>query len=246
MRKKFLKIFFLISCAAFVFIVSASAQLAPKPDFFLFWSADTYIPNDYPGKSLPVYDSWVTVTAVASGKGVNPDKLVYYWWVNDQFQEDATGLGRKNFRHYIDIVPPGANIAIRSSIENENKSIDLEKTIVITTASPEVGLYRYNPAAKRASPEISDEYAVKFGEQIDFIAKPFFFSIQKLEDLVFKWLPEGGSEIEGKKPDPNILSLKIPSGADLASLISRLGLSVQNPFSSIQRESVEVGLNIAQ
>ncbi|MEK7123619.1 MAG: hypothetical protein AAB851_01865 [Patescibacteria group bacterium] len=237
------KIFVLAIFAVFVVVFSVSAQIVPKPDFFLFWSADTYIPNDYPGKSLPVYDSWVTVTAVVSGKNINPDKMVYYWWVNGQFQEEATGLGRKNFRYHIDIVPPGANIAIKASIENENKSIDLEKTIVITTATPEVGLYQYNPAAKRVSAEVGEKYDAKFGEQMSFMAKPFFFSVQKISDLIFRWRPEGGGEIESKD---NVFNLKIPVSEDVEEFLSGFDLSVENPFSSVQKEFASVSLNITK
>ncbi len=241
MRRELLKIIFLIGCVAFV--SGASAQIVSKPDLFIFWSADTYVPNDYPGKSLPVYDSWVTATVVVSGKNINPDKLVYYWWVNDQFQEEATGLGRKNFRYHIDIVPPGANIAIKSSIENENKSIDLEKTIIITTATPEVGLYQYNPAAKRVFAEVGEKYDVKFGEQISFIAKPFFFSVQKISDLIFRWRPEGGGEIESKD---NVFDLKIPVSEDVEEFLSGFNLAVENPFSPVQKESARVDLNITK
>lgn len=240
--------------AVLALVFTAFAQVAPNPPaggsaapaIYLFWSADTYVPNDYPGKSLPVYDSWVTVTAVVSGKGINPDDLFYHWWVDDFYQTQDVGAGRKSYKRHIGVVPSGTAYSVKVLAVSRDNKIRLEKIIDVATAFPEIAVYRYDESKKSRAFEANKEESVKFGEQVGFIAEPFFFSIQKLEDLVFKWLPGGGSEIEGKKPDPNVLSLKIPSGADLASLISRLDLSVENPFSSIQKESATVRLNVGQ
>ncbi len=75
---------FAVYCS--LFIVPVQSQ-TPQIEITLTWSTNTYVPLDYPGKALPSRGSTVEITANIDSPGINPQELIYNWFINDIIQD---------------------------------------------------------------------------------------------------------------------------------------------------------------
>ena len=146
----------------------------------LIWSSDTYVPYQYQGRKMPSPGSKVTIEALSEISGGSTYDLKYSWFMEDIFQRTKSGYGKTTFSFNIG-KSPGDYHTIRVQIFNEDRSIFEEKSIKIPIVSPELIVYPTN-GNSHFSDQASNLAFVLADKKFSFIARPYFFSIEKMTD----------------------------------------------------------------
>lgn len=201
----------------------------PNPDssnvvtnFYLIWSANTYVPYEYQGRALPSQGSEVMIEAAVSLSSGNADNLNYNWFVDGIFQENKSGYGKNVFSFSV-LQRPGAYHIVKGQISNEDKSLFEERSTKIPVVEPELVVCSgFSDQANKTS-------LVLAGKNSSFIAKPYFFGIKKLTDLEFEWHFTGQEPIISSEYDASVLNLSI-TGKETTEEVSEnsLWVSVKN------------------
>ena len=201
-------------------------------NFYLIWSADTYVPYEYQGRALPSPGSKITVEAIVNAIG-GTSSLKYSWFVEDIFQSTKSGYGRNILSFYAN-QRPGGYQTIRVQIFNEDRTIFDEKTIKIPVIEPEVVVHlrgdhsMFSDRATKSSVIFSDK-------KLSFVAKPYFFSIKKLTDLTFEWRFAGHESTISSAYGANVLELNTNEKKDSKILEQTLGIEIENKTNSFQK-----------
>jgi len=206
----------------------------------LVWSADTYTPYEYQGRTLPVVSSEVTVSAILEISGNSPERLKYSWFLDDVFQEDKSGYGRDDFKFRIRNTKSKSQ-TVSLQIFNESRSFFIERSLTIPVVEPEVIIY-----PSRSSDQGNQTSAVKAGRTSSFVAKPYFFSIEKLTDLTFEWHFANNVRLTAVSSTygANILDLLVSEKTDNQVLEQNLLLDVKNKTNSFQDASKMIKVQI--
>lgn len=208
----------------------------------LIWSADTYAPYQYQGRKLPSPGSKVTVEALAEISGGSAYDLKYSWFMENIFQRTKSGYGKTSFSFTIGKGSDDFH-TIRVQIFNEDRSVFVEKSIKIPIVSPELVVYSIS-GNSYFSDQASDLAPILAGKKASFIAKPYFFSIEKLTDLSFEWQFTGQDPIISSAYDANILDLTISGKDSEETLEKSLWVSVNNKLQPRQKTSQIINLRI--
>jgi len=187
----------------FCLLLTAPAQSqTPAIDLTLTWSTDTYIPADYPGKALPSRGSIVEIVANVDSLAANPWELDYRWFLNSSLQKESSGPGKIIFR-----------FMVRQQAAN-NQSVRVEardnQGVILSSASSEIRIV--DPEIVLLGPLSSlslDEYQINSNQKVNFIAKPYFFNIDHLDDLDYSWHLADKEAAPESSDQPNILFLEI-------------------------------------
>jgi hypothetical protein len=208
----------------------------------LIWSADTYTPYEYQGRALAAQGSKVEVEAIIEVSKGDASNLKYSWFLDNIFQRTKSGYGKSIFYFYA-IQRFGAYHTIKLQIFNEDRSVFKEKSIKIPVVEPEIVIYPSNGNA-HFSDQTSKTSFVSAEKRFSFIAKPYFFSIKKLTDLIFEWRFPGQEPIVSSDYDADILDLTISGKEDEEILESELRVNVSNKTESRQKASQIIKLEI--
>lgn len=241
--KKIIPIF--IGLAVMIAPIFASAETVQSiaiNKFELIWSADTYTPYGYQGRNLPVAGSKITVDAIVATSGGNAKDLKYSWFLEDIFQQNKSGYGKDNFYFYVQ-QRPGAYHTVRLQIFNEDRTIFEEKSIQIPIISPEIVFYSSNGNSHFSS-QASTASIILADKKFSFVAKPYFFSINKLTDLVFEWTLSGKEPIISSDYDASIFNLTISGKISSETIESNLLVNVKNPKDERQKAFGSMKINI--
>jgi len=221
-------IFIALIISSSFFTKSAQGQ---QIDVTLTWSTDTYIPTSYQGKALPVKGSNIEVVATINSLGVNPEKLIYNWFINDHFQKEGSGANKQILK-FNTISSTNEKNIIRLEINDYNKSFLGVFYLSIEISKPEIILYAKEKLSGFNS-KIINEYEIKSNQEIQFIAKPYFFNIDNVNDLNYKWELDEEKIIENKEGNTNKLLLKIDKISQLVK--KELKIIVENKKNYLQR-----------
>ena len=192
----------------------------------MIWSTDSYVPYDYPGRALPSVDGFVDVNVIINLYKGKPENLQYSWFIDNTFDESLSGYGKKDFRFGIRKNANEAHVVL-VKIFNDSSTFYLEKSITIPIVSPEIIIYassknsEFSELAKKVilTPNNKKSY---------FIAKPFFFSIEKPTDLNYQWNISEQKSIAASGLNANILTIITPKKENNKKEIKRLFLSADN------------------
>lgn len=186
---------------------SAEAEINLKT-LELFWSADTYAPFGYEGRTLPTQGSLITINSYLDISGTNPKSLTYSWFLDGIFQEAKSGYGRDSFKFGIRRTA-GASHTVLLKVFNESRSFYVEKSINIPIANPEIVVY-YRNNSKVNLPYIASakNFEVISDQEISFLALPYFFNVKSIKDLEFTWTL-GEKSVKESSLIANIFGLKI-------------------------------------
>lgn len=207
--------------------------------FDIVWSADTYTPFGYEGRNLPTIGSEVRVDAIINASGGNTKSLKYSWFLEDIFQQNQSGYGKDNFSFYVQQMP-GQYQTVKVQVFNDDRSIFQEKTIQIPITKPELVVYSSNGNAHFSNQANGSSLNIS-GEKISLIAKPYFFSINKLTDLIFEWDLAGQQPVISSNYDASILNLTV---SNASGTNDDLYIKVTNPEEERQNISQSINLNI--
>ncbi|MDP2947013.1 MAG: hypothetical protein Q8N88_02775, partial [Nanoarchaeota archaeon] len=221
------------------FFVSAEETISINK-FELIWSSDTYTPFDYQGRNLPVIGSKITVNAILNVSGGDIRNLKYSWFLEDIFQQNKSGYGKNEFYFYAQ-KRPGSYHTIRLQIFNEDRTVFEEKIIQIPVTKPELLIYSSNGNSHFLN-QASKISAVLAGKTFSFIAKPYFFSISKLTDLIFEWTINRQQPIISSDYNASVLHLDVPLEAK--STENEILVNVKNSTAEEQKAYQTIKINI--
>lgn len=213
-------------------------------DFILTWSADTYTPANYPGKSLPAYNSLVEVLLLPATKNA-PDlsSLNFNWYIDDVRQEYKSGKNLPKFLFKTSVLG-GQRHYISLKITNDNNQEALSLSTTINVVSPEIIIY---PAEKQTSDFIADgtgQTNASPGQEKSFISLPYFFSVSQPNNLNFQWTFDG--QTINKTDEKNKFSIKISDGELTDSFQKELSVLAINLANEIQRASGAIAITIGK
>jgi len=226
-------------------LISGGQTTAPNitvNKFDLIWSADTYTPFDYIGRALPTRGSQVTVDAVVKISNGDAKSLKYSWFLEDIFQQNKSGYGKTSFSFYVQQFP-GMYHTVRLQIFNEDRTVFEEKSIKIPVTQPELIIYS-TKGNTYFSNQASNTSNVISGQKFSFVAKPYFFSINKLTDLIFEWTVAGQEPIISSDYNASILDLNVVDKNTSEISEQSLQINVKNPQAEEQNTYKSINLNI--
>ena len=171
MTKRLTKKEYFLLLSFFGLLIFSPAQ-GQTPSVTLSWSTDTYVPLDYPGRALPTRESQVEVVANVEPMA-NSQNLIYTWFINNEIQENKSGRGRQVLEFKI-----GQSInqryEIKVNISDEKESFNLSSPyLTIIPREPEIIIEVKSQLIESAA--AARKLAVLSGQNIEFIARPYFF-----------------------------------------------------------------------
>ena len=192
----------------------------------LVWRTNTFVPADYEGKALPIVGSTITLTAFPEVKGESPDNLLYTWSV-DAESRVRNILGEQEFS--FTVMKNVSSIFISVEVSTLNQSVTITKALNISLAKPHVLL--------NAGPFLF----LTPGEKIDLGAQPYYFNIASTAYLQYEW-SFGGKSALGIPPNPNALTLAIPTDSNTGSQMLQVVAENRRTPGETGRASLEVNI----
>jgi hypothetical protein len=213
---------------ALLFITPAQSQTS-ETGITLTWSTDTYIPLDYPGKALPSRGSNVEVVATIDSNQINPQKLIFNWFLSGLIQKEASGQGKQVFRFNI-----GESIAKRRLVKleirnNQGDILGVSNYLSLRAYKPEITL-KTRAFVLELKPLT---YVVSANQSVTFTVQPYFFNIKGIDDLIYEWDLGGRIASQISENNPNVFTLQI--GELVKSITQNLRVWVENKNNPIQR-----------
>ena len=237
----------IILIADYLSLTPSATGQAQETEVTLTWSTDSYIPLDYPGKALPTRESLIEVAATvdwpAGREEINPSELVYNWFLNDHIQKSDSGEGKQVFKF-------GSQGTIKQrhlvKVEIKNKEgglLGFSPYLSIELTEPQIVLQptKSNGVKTKisATPQlISQQYQISANQEIEFMAQPYFFDIEEVNELNYSWSLAGQVASKISPDKPNLFILKV---GQLAQIISQeLRVWAENKNNPFQRAQTNV------
>lgn len=213
-------------------------------DVDLIWEADTYVPDDYRGATLPSLGSKVTVTAVTilkeDGISIPADELIFTWTKDHKTTLTESGRGKDSFA--FDLDQPSAQIEVL--VQSPDFKIDASNKTVVSAYQPELILYPVKPLLGRVLEALGSSFTIS-SDMSGLQIEPYFtsLSIMKQGLLRYDWSSSGKRITSSNKnyislnqladQERDNLSVGLFSRLDeieLASQDWQVVLNKQNPF----------------
>lgn len=235
--RKFLKIlsitvfmFGLFSVANGQFSILEQNRSGQNVDFFIDWSARTFVPADYLGKPLPTFDSIISLNATPIGnadKKIVESNYTFNWIIDGATALKTTG----SLAEFYAGEGAGSEHAIQLRVFDKNKDIVNEYHFSIPISKPDITLYRETGTG--ALETVSGMIIVNPGSELNIIAEPFFFNhISSENDLTYSW-ELNGETIKKDSVDKHKISIVFPQEIP-SKTPYELNLRVENPSDQFQ------------
>lgn len=221
-------------CLLFFFPIQSQAAITSVT---LTWSTNTYVPINYQGKALPSRGSVIEVAANINSTDINPKELFYNWFLDDHIQKGNSGQGRQVFK--FNIGERNKKRSVKVDVSNAEKTFSISSSyLMLKPQEPEIVL------ETTLSPTFSgliQEYKIASDQTAIFTAQPYFFNINSINDLNYKWSLAGSIAEQDSNRNPNIFTLKI--GKLIKSIKQKLSLWVENINYPLQRTQTTADIN---
>jgi len=221
--KTFLKINMLLIAGLLLLFPFSESRAATKPELLLTWSADVFAPQGYSGKLIPSKGSTITAALelIDGGKIINLSPYEVRWYRGDNLFKKGKGLKRISLT--ID-VSESIGVPLKAVVVGY-KGVEEEATMGIPAKEPELIIDAPYPLRR-----VSDA-------TIELRALPYFFNIENISDLIFKWQangisPQGGSEAS------DILELTLSSPASGSTISVSVSAENTNDASEIKQANI--------
>lgn len=194
------KIIFGFAIFAFSFSVFSLSSAQTSPEFLVSWRALNFVPADYQGKSLPSKSSMVEIgfDVIDGNKLANLSRSNISWYLGNN--QIASGVGMKTISVAI---PTDLDQVIRMTVTGYNGA-DLDFGFIIPVSKPKIVLSTKTPTITAKNQRFLPVRSHLFK------AQPFFFNVNNLRDLTFKW--QVNSEIvSGTAGNPEFMSMELES-----------------------------------
>lgn len=171
-----------------------------SPEFLVSWRALNFVPADYQGKSLPSKSTRVEIgfDVIDGNKLVNLSKNNISWYLGNN--QIASGAGMKTITV---AMPTELDQAVRMTVAGY-KGADLDFGFIIPVSKPKIVINTKTPTITA-----KNQRFLQVRPHL-FRAQPFFFNVNNLRDLNFKW--QINSElISGTAGNPEFMSMDLGS-----------------------------------
>jgi len=203
---------FLLFIVCFLFLVSSAKSQSPETGIALTWTADTYVPLNYPGKALPTRKSAIEVVATINNLNINPEELIYYWFVNDRIKDNGSRKGNQVFEFELsEALSQITTVRVKAKDQRGNPIAE-SNYLVIKPSQPEIIIQTDAPflIGERLIPE----YQISANQEVKFTARPYFFKVERPDELDYEWNVVGKTSQKDNGENSNILVLKISQVVD--------------------------------
>jgi len=193
-----------------------SAQTAASitvSDITLVWSAETYTPKWYKGRTLPVAGSPIRVSVIPhiilDGVRIPPEQLFYEWSVDSATANALVGVGEHTLK-FDAADSPGASQRVAVVVQDIDKQIRKEARVYIDTATPQIALYQMTPLGGIEKRVTALYYGMLQRGINDFVGEPFFFPATSRRELSYQWKIRN-KKLEGTPQNPFFLTIDTAS-----------------------------------
>lgn len=197
-------------------------------DFFVDWSADTFIPPDYQGRALPTFQSIVTLNAtlITPIKSRSSEDSYSFNWLLD----NSTVLPSNGPTASFEVKKAaGDNHKIYLRIFDKNRNIIKDKFLTIPITSPQMALFREGSDGLLLN-NTGQELSTTKKSELNLVVKPIFFNkISSENSLIYSWRLNN----QPVNTNFNKISLFFPDNIQSGTQ-HILGLSAQNPLDIFQ------------
>lgn len=158
----------------------------------LLSNAFTYTPPFYRGKALPSSNSFTIVTAMPefttrSGVKLDPKNLVYTWEEGGVVLGNLSGFGKQSVVIENATIPRlTKNVAV--TISSFDNSIQMRRSINITTYAPTVVLYEKHPLSGILYENALNGNVTFSEKELEVRAEPYFFSLDDVNSDKLRYL----------------------------------------------------------
>lgn len=199
-------------------------------DFFVDWSAKTFVPSDYIGKPLPTFKSVVSLSATPIDANKTTESNYIFYWTLD----NATSISNPSKNNIASFeVDQGSNSKHKIHLRIFDKNNNLVKEHYLTIPVVDFNFNLYQVDNNGSLGVVLESVFSKTDSRVDLIAKPFFFSnIKNESDLKYTW-KLNNQEIIGETSNPSTLSLTIPKETPPGTQY-QLKLLIENPLNKYQ------------
>ncbi len=205
----------------------ASQSQASNIEITLTWTTDTYTPLDYPGRALPSRSSNIEVVAQLDSLGLNPQNLVYNWFLNNHIKKANSGLGKNVFKFNIGESVSKTHTLMVEVYNQEDSLIGSSAELVLEAKEPEI-ILKTNPLT-----ESLRQYQFSGEQEINFTAQPYFFNIKNVDELNYQW--SFGQQAASQVDNENLNKFILAIGKIAKSIDRELSVWAENKSNSIQR-----------
>ena len=173
--------------------VGLDVDIVPESVSILFEAEENYVPLFYEGLSLPGEESVVRFIAMPNmsdgGAILPPSSISYFWYVDDNFIDSASGIGRQSATLKLDTLSDTTDIRV---VAHTPGGTVAEKTITMYPHAVVPLLYTYDEIL---GANHSTLVSKRFEATKDFtlILEPFFLSLNKSlgSTVSYEWLLDG-------------------------------------------------------
>lgn len=201
-------------------------------DIDFSWNTSNEAPAGYRSKIFPTKKSTVTISAMpfiyrpGSKTLIGSGNLIFNWFMNNNLQSEKSGAGKSDLSFRVDGFP-GSDIEIRLEILTEDKTISLNKFIMIPVVRPQTFIYK-NLIVK------STIY-----KSLDFTAENYFFNAPS-KNLKWQWFINN-KEVAGGGEKPWLASLNLSNISRPFS--AQVQVIVKNPANDLETAQSTINLN---
>jgi hypothetical protein len=156
--------------------VTLDSNISPESVDLVYEAQENYVPPFYKGKALPGEGSFVKFVALpnmSEGRGkIDPSAISYSWYVNGDFLDDASGIGRQSATIGLEILQNSTIVKVQATAPY---GVVAEKEIEVFPHDIMPILYPYDEI-------LGANYSSLVGKRFEstkeftFLLEPFFLS----------------------------------------------------------------------
>ncbi len=169
--------------------VDKSFIIQPSEVEMLWQAIDSYTPPFYKGRSFPSTEGYIRVVAMPNTAGVaniNNKNMAYYWKINYNSDQDASGYGKDSFTYKNSYLNDIDHVGV--AVSTTNGSYTGTGTVDIPMSKPEIIFYKKSPTEGINYNEAISNTVDMTEDEMTLVAEPYFLNnIINTNDLVYKW-----------------------------------------------------------
>ena len=208
--------------------VGLTANAQSSSSLLVTWRADAYAPSSFRGKVLPPRGGSVTATVdlLVNGKPADLSNREIRWFVDNELHQSGRNL--KRFTFAVPIQNPD-EVTVKAVVMETLRG-NIERTILIPVSSPSIVI------------DVPTEGGYIPAASIAARALPYFFSIEKPDDLLFEWAANGSRA--GNETGTPSSSITLDTSGGISGNTVTLGVRAVNPSAAIESAQSSVTLRI--
>ncbi len=208
------------------FTVSANKTITPQY-LDIIIEPQTYVPQSYRGRALPVHDSVVRAIAIFHNENgiVSPQNYNYLWRVNNTTIEGGSVRGGFQTSY---VVPYGRNHTVFLEIYDLNGELVIKRAVNVQVSEVDLKLYDESPLYGLSYTTLKSPFNF-IGNSVTLRAVPYNLDVRAVnQDLFTEWTI-GNRTVINNSEDPFKITLE-RNGSGVTSV----GFKLRNRVSLLQ------------